>query len=391
MEWENKTDSSAVWREAAEKALLRGEVDEAFRNIDKAIAASGRTIDLLMKADLLWAAGKHEQCIEYIKSNMYRFEADLSERERKSRLLPLLRKGAEYFYKKADSLYEAGRYAECAEFAKFVLTEHPGFLQQKKYRELFEFAWQSSNDELLRGLYKNHDYEGCVDAVDHIFAHARHLTTFGQRNRYRKLRAKAYFRQGRYGIGLLDYFSVPGVWLTLFAVIVFVYGLNIGYQILVGSGFFKPAAVVTQKNESPAAATPPGAAKVSPARPAVRRVEIKSVKLFEADRAIPLVGARGYQNQFTRQARRIFVEVHYRNLNFRKVDVSLPLIIQYISPTGVLLQELTTTSNPKKEYESAITSMGWRPDGDADWQPGRYTIRVVLDGEQLPDVNFEVR
>ena len=391
MEWENKTDSSAVWREAAEKALLRGEVDEAFRNIDKAIAASGRTIDLLMKADLLWAAGKHEQCIEYIKSNMYRFEADLSERERKSRLLPLLRKGAEYFYKKADSLYEAGRYAECAEFAKFVLTEHPGFLQQKKYRELFEFAWQSSNDELLRVLYKSRDYEGCVDAVDHIFAHAHHLTTFGQRNRYRKLRAKAYFRQGRYGIGLLDYFSVPGVWLTLFAVIVFVYGLNIGYQILVGSGFFKPAAVVTQKNESPAAATPSGAAKVSPARPAVRRVEIKSVKLFEADRAIPLVGARGYQNQFTRQARRIFVEVHYRNLNFRKVDVSLPLIIQYISPTGVLLQELTTTSNPKKEYESAITSMGWRPDGDADWQPGRYTIRVVLDGEQLPDVNFEVR
>ena len=86
MEWENKTDSSAVWREAAEKALLRGEVDEAFRNIDKAIAASGRTIDLLMKADLLWAAGKHEQCIEYIESNMYRFEADLSDRERKSRL-----------------------------------------------------------------------------------------------------------------------------------------------------------------------------------------------------------------------------------------------------------------------------------------------------------------
>jgi hypothetical protein len=113
--------------------------------------------------------------------------------------------------------------------------------------------------------------------------------------------------------------------------------------------------------------------------------------LFEADRSIPLVGARVYQNQFTRKARRIFVEVHYRNLSFRKTDVSLPLIIQYISPTGVLLQELTTTSNPKKEYESAITSMGWRPDGDADWKPGRYTVRVVLDGEQLPDVNFEVR
>ena len=391
MEWESKIDSSASWREDAEKALLRGQIDEAFRNIDKAIASSGRTIDLLMKADLLWAAGKHEQCIEYIENNMVRFDADLTERERKSRLLPLLRKGAEYFYKKADSLYEAGRYAECAEFAKFVLTEHASFLQQKKYRELFEFAWHSSNDELLRSLYKSRDYEGCVDAVDHIFAKARHLTTFGQRNRYRKLRAKAYFRQGRYAIGLLDYFTLPGVWMTLFAVIILVYGLNIGYQILVGSGFFKPSSAVTQKNESPTATTPSGAVKVAPTRPAVRRAEIKSVKLFEADRAIPLVGARVYQNQFTRQARRIFVEVHYRNLNFRKADVSLPLIIQYISPTGVVLQELTTTSNPKKEYESAITSMGWRPDEDAAWQPGRYTVRVIMDGEQLPDVNFEVR
>lgn len=90
----------------------------------------------------------------------------------------LCRKGAEYFYKKADSLYEAGRLCRMRGFAKFVLTEHPGFLQQKKYRELFEFAWQSSNDELLRVLYKSRDYEGCVDAVDHIFAHAHHLTTF---------------------------------------------------------------------------------------------------------------------------------------------------------------------------------------------------------------------
>ena len=391
MELENKTDSSARWREDAEKALLRGQIDEAFRHIDKAIAASGRTIDLLMKADLLWAAGKHEQCIEYIENNMVRFEADLTERERKNRLVPLLRKGAEYFYKKADSLYEAGRYAECAELVKLVLSEHADFLKLKKYRDLFEFAWQSSNDEMLRVLYKSRDYERCIEAIDEMFERSRHLTTFGQRNRYRKLRAKAYFRQGRYAIGLLDYFTVPGVWMTLFAVIILVYGLNIGYQILVGSGFFKPSSAVTQKNESPAATTPSGAVKVAPTRPAVRRAEIKSVKLFEADRAIPLVGARVYQNQFTRQARRIFVEVHYRNLNFRKADVSLPLIIQYISPTGVLLQELTTTSNPKKEYESAITSMGWRPDEDAAWQPGRYTVRVILDGEQLPDVNFEVR
>ena len=391
MERDKLFDSSASWREAAEKALLRGQIDEAFRNIDKAIAASGRTIDLLMKADLLWAAGKHEQCIDYLENNMSRFESDLSERERKSRLAPLLRKGAEYYYKSANALYEAGRYAECAAFVKNVLTEHTDFLKLKKYRDLFEFAWQSSNDELLRILYKSRDYEGCVEAIDDILSHSRRLTTFSQRSRYRKLRAMAYFRQGRYGIGLLDYFSVPGIWVGLLLLIILGYGLNIGYQVLAGSGFFKPAPVARQKVEPSAPTSPAGPAKVIPSKPAVRRAEIKSVKLFEADRSIPLVGARVYQNQFTRQARRIFVEVHYRNLNFRTADASLPLVIEYISPSGVLLQELTTTSNPKKEYESAITSMGWRPDQDTPWQPGRYTVRVILDGELLPEVYYEVR
>jgi len=391
MEWENKIDSSAAWREAAEKALLRGEINEAFRSIDKAIAASGRTIDLLLKADLLWASGDYEKCIDFISNNMARFEADLTARERKSRLDPLLRKGADYFYKTADSLYEAERYAECAAFAKRILTDYAEFLKTKKHRDLFNFAWSSSNDEMLHKLYKERNFEGCVEAVDEILTHSQRLTTIGQRNRYRKLRAYAYFRQGRYGIGLLDFLLVPSVWLTVLLLLIVGYGLNIGYQVLVGSGYFKPSTVVTQKTESPTPVSPTTTGKVTPTRPAVRRVEIKSIKLFEADRSIPLVGSRVYQNQFNRQARRIFVEVHYRNLNFRKADVSLPLIVQYISPSGVLMQEIASHSNPKKEYESAITSLGWRPDGEVGWQPGRYRVRVTLDGEVQPDVEFDVR
>ena len=48
MEWENKTDSSAVWREAAEKALLRGEVDEAGL-----VEVAQGAIDLL-RAETSW-------------------------------------------------------------------------------------------------------------------------------------------------------------------------------------------------------------------------------------------------------------------------------------------------------------------------------------------------
>ena len=390
MDWDNESDKSASWREAAEKALLRGKIDEAYVNIDKAFVASGRTVDLLMKADLLWAAGDVERFIAFIEDNMYRFEADLSPRERKGRLDPLLRKGGEYFLKTANALYEADRYQECAEFAQLVLTKHAVFLSSKKHRELFEFAWSSSYDELLKQLYADRQYELCIAVVDDVLGHYRKLTTWGQRNRYRKLRAFAYFRQGEYGKGLFGYLTVPSVVLTICLLLVMGLSLKLAFNAISGS-VMTSVRQVTAKVESPAKGAATVASPTAKAVTVSRRAEIKSITLFEADANIPLVGARKYQTEFSRQSKRIFVEVLYRNLNFRVADATLPLIIQYYGPSGALLQEIVSTSSPKKEIESAITSLGWRPEENAAWPSGRYIVKVTLDGVLHPDIIFEVR
>ncbi len=390
MDRENDADKSASWRDAAEKALLRGKIDEAYLNIDKAFVASGRTVDLLMKADLLWAAGDVEKFIVFIEDNMYRFEADLSPRERKGRLDPLLRKGGEYFLKTANALYEADRYQECAEFAQLVLTQHAVFVSAKKHRDLFEFAWSSSCDALLKQLYDDRQYDRCIAIIDDALSNYRQLTTWGQRNRYRKLRAFAYFRQGDYGKGLFGYLAVPSVIMTICLLLTMGLGLYLAFNALSGS-ILTSVRQVAAKVEPPAKGVETVATPASKATTVSRRAEIKSIKLFEADANIPLVGARKYQTEFSRQSKRIFVEVLYRNLNFRVADTTLPLVIQYYGPSGALLQEIVSTSSPKKEIESAITSLGWRPEEGAAWKSGRYIVKVTLDGVVQPDVGFEVR
>jgi tetratricopeptide (TPR) repeat protein len=399
MDRENNPNNSSSLREAAEAALLRGQVEETFQNIDKAIAAEGRTIDLLLKLELLCAAGKFEKCMQLVEENMKRFEAELTPRERKNSLDPVIRKVAEYLLKSVDSLYAEERYLESLAFSQQALTQHAVFLKAKKYRERFEFAWRSSYDEVLERLYNGGEYAACVDAIDAALNRYRDLTSFWQRNRYRKIRAISHFRLGEYTKGIRDYFSLLGVQAIIVFLLLTWLGLQVGLPMLIESEVFNGAKDPFRKG-SPSTeilAPPPntviGSAASQPATPLsmIRRAEIKSIRLFEVDGAIPAVTARKYRNQFERQSRRVFVEVHYRNLNFRIADVTMPLVIRYYGPSGALLHEIVSSTSPKKEYESAITSLGWRSEVEGGWPPGRYLVKVMLDGEPVQEVSFEVR
>lgn len=391
MDRDKSVRNSESLREAAEVALLQGQIDEALRMIDKAVASEGRTLDLLMKAEILCAAGELEKGMALLKDNMSRFEADLSPREKKNRLDPALRKVADYLLKAVEALYEEERYVESLAFAQRILTEYNAFLKTKRHRELFAFAWKSSYDEVIDRLYYGKDYGACIDAVDAALTRFRRLTTFGQRNRYKKIRAWSYMRTGRYGKGMVDYLSVPGVLFTLIFFLLVVYGIQAGYQAISTFSFFSGSKKqITAKNSSSSMSSGLAATPLPP-RPAIQRAEISSLKLFEVNGEIPAIGARNYQSSFRRQSGRIFVEVLFKNLNYLRADVTMPLFVRFYGPSGDLVQEVITNSSPRKEYSSAITSVGWRPEGPAGWPPGRYVVKVSLDGEPEQETSFEVR
>lgn len=382
-------DASSDWRALAEKALLNGNIGEAIQNIDKAIAAYGRTLDLLMKLELLCTAGDYEKGMMLAEENKARFEADLTARERKNRLEPALRKVSDWLLRTADELFEAGRFEECITFSRQALTQHTTFSKTKKYKELFEFAWRSSYDEVLRRLYHDGEYDTCIDAVDAALSNYRELTTFGQRGRYRKIRAFSYFRLGEYGKGLWNFFSVPGVQIAIVVLALGAFIVHAGLIGLVGPLIAKKVEIPGPQEGPPTQASNPETSPTVVKKSGLRRAEIISLKLFEVSGEIPAIGARRYEIRFSRQSQKIFVEVHYNNFSYRVADAVLPLNIRFHGPTGELLHEIASTSSPKKEYRSAITSIGWRPDGG--WKPGKYVVKVELDGEAVKEATFEVQ
>ena len=392
---DDRTIDLKAWREAAEAALLRGQTNEALRTMERVIELGGGTQDRLTKAELLCAAGEFEKCMLFTEENMDRFEAELTAREKKNRLDSIIRKVAEWLLRTTDEMFTQEQFEECAAFSQQVLLQHSAFIKMKKYKELFEFAWRSSYDAVLRRLFTEGDYENCIFAVNVALSNYRSLTTFGQRGRYRKIRALSYFRLKQYGKGLLDYLSVPGVQLFFVFVALLAVGMIAGMNMFRG-GELPQRVKDAVKAEAPAEkVAAPATPAVTPASPpvvknAIRRAEIKSLKLFEADTEVPAVGARTYSDRFSPQAKRIFVEVLYKNYNYRVADVTLPLVVRYYTAAGALLHEMPTTSSPKKEYESAITSVGWRPEG-AGWKTGKYIVRVALDGEAVQEATFEIK
>ena len=124
---------------------------------------------------------------------------------------------------------------------------------------------------------------------------------------------------------------------------------------------------------------------------AVKKVEIKSINLFEAGKEIPAVKSRVYMNKFTPQARLIYVEINYKNNSYQVADSTVPLVIQYFGPSGQMLTEMKVTAQPKKEWASAFYTRGWSPPEGTSGPVGAYTVQVPGDGEQAGDVTFEVR
>ena len=141
-------------------------------------------------------------------------------------------------------------------------------------------------------------------------------------------------------------------------------------------------------------ATPAATPSVTPSAPAskeaVKKAELKNIKLYEAGKEIPAVKARSYNTQFSRQARLIYVEISYKNNNYKISDSVLPVTLQYYGPSGQMLAELKATAQPKKDWASAIYTRGWGPAEGTPWQAGTYIVKVILEGEAAGETKFEI-
>lgn len=152
------------------------------------------------------------------------------------------------------------------------------------------------------------------------------------------------------------------------------------------------------KKSPPAAPTPPAAAPqpASPAgqakQPAAenKKGEVTTVRFFEAGRDIPQPQSRRYADQFSRQARNIYIEIAYKNNGYKIADASVPLEIRCLDSTGQAVAELKKTASPKKEWATAVYTTALGASETATWRSGPYTVKIFFDGDYIGDYKFSV-
>lgn len=147
--------------------------------------------------------------------------------------------------------------------------------------------------------------------------------------------------------------------------------------------------VPQKQSTAPAAepAAPPPSGK--PAAAAVK-AEIQQVRFFEAGKDVPALKDRSYASRFNKQARHIYCEVVYKNNNYKVADSEFSAVIQAYNAAGQLIGERKGVLRPRKEWATANFTANWGNDEPGYWQAGRYTVKIILEGQPAGEYTFRV-
>lgn len=142
----------------------------------------------------------------------------------------------------------------------------------------------------------------------------------------------------------------------------------------------------------PAAPAVPAAAPAAAGKrqTAAVKAEISQVRFFEAGKEIPAIKDRNYSGQFSRQARRVYCEVTYKNNSYKVADAKIAVAVQCYNAAGKPLGERKGFIKPRKEWATANFTVHWGADEPGFWRPGRYTVKISLEGEPAEEHAFRV-
>jgi hypothetical protein len=124
---------------------------------------------------------------------------------------------------------------------------------------------------------------------------------------------------------------------------------------------------------------------------AQRDVDLISLKLFESGYNPPPRDERYYTTSFDRDdTRYIFYEVHLDNNLYNIRDNSLKIQAKYYYPNGSLMSDPILRKTMYSDWETGYFWHGWGWDDSGNWEEGRYTIEIYIDGRYVTEKKFTV-
>jgi len=122
-----------------------------------------------------------------------------------------------------------------------------------------------------------------------------------------------------------------------------------------------------------------------------KKIEVTSLRFFEAGQNAPAAKDRSYKNVFPRNSRIIYTEIGYKNNRHKIADAEIPVRIEFYGLNGQKAGEISAISRPKKEWASVLFVIRWTPTEAGSWKADQYTAKIFLEDTLAAEQKFEIK
>lgn len=124
---------------------------------------------------------------------------------------------------------------------------------------------------------------------------------------------------------------------------------------------------------------------------AQRDVDLITLKLFEAGYNPPDRDDRYYTTSFDKDdTRYIYYEIHLENNHYRVRDNDLKIQAKYYYPGGRLMSDPVLRKTMYSDWETGYYWHGWGWEKPGNWEEGRYTVEIYINGRYITQKKFTV-
>ena len=121
-----------------------------------------------------------------------------------------------------------------------------------------------------------------------------------------------------------------------------------------------------------------------------KKIEVTSIRFFEADKNAPAVKDRNYKTSFPRSSKIIYTEIGYKNNRHKIMDAEIPVMIDFYRSNGQKAGTINGVSRPKKEWATVLFVIRWPPPSSGSWIADQYTAKIFLDGKLVAEQKLEI-
>jgi hypothetical protein len=119
-------------------------------------------------------------------------------------------------------------------------------------------------------------------------------------------------------------------------------------------------------------------------------MRFQRIKFFAAGKDVPADNNRKYQSQFdNRTTRFVYAQADFSHPR-PKERIDFPLEFKLLGPSGSQVKQVVFNSHVETTWDNSYTYVGFGEDRVRNWEKGRYTVEVLMNGKSVGSQSFVI-